>query len=66
MAANTFVIYGDAQDKELTELVPGILPQMGQEALAEMRKLAEMYQSQAQGAAPADDEVPELVETFDA
>lgn len=45
--SNTFAVYGQGQDKELTELVPGILNQLGPESLANLRKLAESYQSSA-------------------
>lgn len=60
--------------KELTELVPGILNQLGPDSLASLRKLAESYQAiqqgqqrQASGAADEedDDDVPDLVENFD-
>lgn len=43
--SNTFAIYGTGEDKELTELVPGILNQLGPDSLASLRKLAESYQS---------------------
>lgn len=43
--ANTFALYGAGEDKELTELVPGILNQLGPDSLASLRKLAESYQS---------------------
>ena len=43
--SNTFAIYGVGEDKELTELVPGILNQLGPDSLASLRKLAESYQS---------------------
>ncbi|KAL1927972.1 hypothetical protein VTP01DRAFT_3377 [Rhizomucor pusillus] len=66
--ANTFAIHGRSVEKELTELVPGILSQLGPDSLASLRKLAEAYTS-AQGAAGAgnddDDEIPDLVESFD-
>lgn len=69
--SNTFAIYGQGQDKELTELVPGILNQLGPEAIASLRKIAESYQ-QAQSQAGGmplnaedkeadDEEIPELV-----
>lgn len=60
--------------KELTELVPGILNQLGPDSLASLRKLAESYQAiQGNRTAPGgatgegddDDEVPDLVENFD-
>ncbi|KAF1812673.1 nascent polypeptide-associated complex subunit beta [Eremomyces bilateralis CBS 781.70] len=73
--ANTFAIYGNGEEKELTELVPGILNQLGPDSLASLRKLAESYQ-QMQGAGGKgkegegeadDDDIPDLVagETFD-
>jgi hypothetical protein len=43
--SNTFAIYGNGEDKELTELVPGILNQLGPDSLASLRRLAESYQS---------------------
>lgn len=78
--ANTFAIYGAGHVKELTELVPGILNQLGPDSLASLRKLAESYQAIQQGqqrpggpntgATGADDDdddddVPDLVENFD-
>ncbi|KKA27783.1 hypothetical protein TD95_004962 [Thielaviopsis punctulata] len=65
--SNTFAIYGAGQDKELTDLVPGILNQLGPDSLASLRKLAESYQKmqQAKGEGEAEDEeddIPELVE----
>ena len=78
VSANTFAIYGAGHVKELTELVPGILNQLGPDSLASLRKLAESYQAIQQtqarpggaagGAGAADDDdddVPDLVETFD-
>lgn len=38
-------MYGNAQTKELTELVPGILNQLGPDSLANLRRLAESYQN---------------------
>ncbi|CZT16989.1 probable Nascent polypeptide-associated complex subunit beta [Ramularia collo-cygni] len=66
--SNTFAIYGAGEDKELTELVPGILNQLGPDSLASLRKLAESYQSLQKGAEGEDkkddddDEIPDLVE----
>jgi nascent polypeptide-associated complex subunit beta len=70
--SNTFAIYGNGEDKELTELVPGILNQLGPDSLASLRKLAESYQSmqkeKGEGAEGKDDEddddeddIPDLV-----
>ncbi|CAJ0862480.1 3225_t:CDS:2 [Entrophospora sp. SA101] len=41
--SNTFVINGHGEEKDLTELVPGILNQLGPDSLASLRKLAESY-----------------------
>ncbi|KAM4065083.1 NAC domain-containing protein [Hirsutella rhossiliensis] len=61
--ANTFAIYGNGEDKELTELVPGILNQLGPDSLASLRKLAESYQNMQKGEkGDDDDEIPDLVE----
>jgi nascent polypeptide-associated complex subunit beta len=66
--SNTFAIYGNGEDKELTELVPGILNQLGPDSLASLRKLAESYQSMSkeggEGGKEADDDdddIPDLV-----
>ena len=68
--SNTFAIYGNGEDKELTELVPGILNQLGPDSLASLRKLAESYQSmQAKEGGEEkkddedddDDDIPDLV-----
>lgn len=37
---NTFAAHGVGQEKDLTELVPGILPQLGAESIANLRRLA--------------------------
>lgn len=69
--ANTFAIYGNGEDKELTELVPGILNQLGPDSLASLRKLAESYQSMQKEKGENgeekkddddDDDIPDLVE----
>ncbi|KAL4958141.1 NAC domain-containing protein [Aspergillus filifer] len=65
--SNTFALYGHGEEKELTELVPGILNQLGPDSLASLRKLAESYQNmqKAQGGDKKDDDeddIPDLVE----
>jgi nascent polypeptide-associated complex subunit beta len=68
--SNTFAIYGNGEDKELTELVPGILNQLGPDSLASLRKLAESYQSMQKEKGEDgdkkddeddDDDIPDLV-----
>merc|ERR1711955_140027 len=41
LAANTFAITGHAENKQLTEMLPGILNQLGAEGLNNLRRLAE-------------------------
>lgn len=70
LPANTFSLYGNGEDKELTELVPGILNQLGPDSLASLRKLAESYQSMQKEKGENgekkegedDDDIPDLVE----
>lgn len=66
---NTFAVYGQGEDKELTELVPSILNQLGPDSLNSLRKLAESYQQmnlgKENGGKEDDDDVPDLVENFD-
>ena len=61
MPANTFAIYGNGEDKELTELVPGILNQLGPDSLASLRKLAESYQNLSKEKEADDEDIPDLV-----
>ncbi|EPS28485.1 hypothetical protein PDE_03431 [Penicillium oxalicum 114-2] len=63
--SNTFALYGHGEEKELTELVPGILNQLGPDSLASLRKLAESYQNMQKAQGQKDDEeddIPDLVE----
>ncbi|XP_045890406.1 transcription factor BTF3 homolog 4-like isoform X1 [Micropterus dolomieu] len=72
LAANTFTITGHAENKQLTEMLPGILNQLGADSLTSLRRLAENLPKPAgENKAPMvaveeeDDEVPDLVENFD-
>lgn len=72
LAANTFTITGQAENKQLTELLPGILNQLGADSLTSLRRLAEaLPKTGGENTAPIviaeeeDDEVPDLVENFD-
>jgi len=73
LAANTFTITGHAETKQLTEMLPSILNQLGADSLTSLRKLAENLPKQAgDGKAPIaggeeddEDDVPDLVENFD-
>lgn len=69
VTSNTYAIYGRGENKELTELVPGILNQLGPDSLASLRRMAEAYNAQSQrGAAgkekePDDDDIPVRIRT---
>ncbi|KAL0599459.1 Transcription factor BTF3-like protein 4 [Plecturocebus cupreus] len=73
LSANTFAITGHAEAKPLTEMLPGILSQLGADSLTSLRKLAEQFPRQVlDGKAPKpedideeDDDVPDHVENFD-
>lgn len=46
LAANTFTITGHAETKQLTEMLPGILNQLGADSLTSLRRLAEALPKQ--------------------
>merc|ERR1711915_47189 len=60
--ANTFAISGHAENKLITDMLPGILNHLGTEGFNQLKRLASSVS--AGGAGPADDDdddVPELV-----
>lgn len=65
--ANTFAITGHGENKQITEMLPGILSQLGPEGLTQLKRLASTVGGSAVGKATMeeDDEVPDLVENFD-
>uniref|UniRef100_A0A3B1KIH1 Transcription factor BTF3 n=1 Tax=Astyanax mexicanus TaxID=7994 RepID=A0A3B1KIH1_ASTMX len=73
LSANTFAITGHAETKQLTEMLPGILSQLGADSLTSLRKIAEQFPRQvldnkapkAEDIDEEDDDVPDLVENFD-
>lgn len=46
LSANTFAITGHAEAKPITEMLPGILSQLGADSLTSLRKLAEQFPRQ--------------------
>merc|ERR1739847_149583 len=68
LAANTIAVTGLSETKELTEMLPGILNQLGAEGLANLRNLAARMPQRVAQDVPEDDDddVPELIENFDA
>jgi len=70
LAANTFAVTGHAENKQITEMLPGILNQLGAESLTHLKRLASNVTGGAglgdvAGGDEDDDEVPDLVENFD-
>ena len=67
---NTFVVSGNGAVKEISELFPGIISQLGPENMESLKQLAEQFQSQmgkTEGTNEEDDkdEVPDLVDNFE-
>merc|ERR1712105_204658 len=75
LAANTFAVTGHAENKQITEMLPGILNQLGADSLTHLKRLANNVGGAGVGGAmegaggamdeEEDDEVPDLVENFD-
>ncbi|XP_076346305.1 transcription factor BTF3-like isoform X2 [Tachypleus tridentatus] len=72
LTANTFAINGHSETKQITEMLPGILNQLGAESLTHLKRLADIHSAAAgsgdHGVSTGmddDDEVPDLVEDFD-
>jgi len=61
--ANTYVISGPGQEKDLQELLPGIINQLAPDNFSSFKKILETLKHD-KGAA-GDEEVPDLVENFD-
>ncbi|MBZ3873609.1 Transcription factor BTF3 [Sciurus carolinensis] len=72
LAANTFTITGHVETKQLTEMLPSILNQLGADSLTSLKRLAEaLLKHSVVGKAllatgeDDDDEVPDPVESLD-
>lgn len=67
LPANTFAITGHGENKQITDMLPGILSQLGPEGLTQLKRLASSVAGTGVGktAVEEDDEVPDLVENFD-
>jgi len=68
LPANTFAITGYAQVKQMTQMLPGILNQLGAENLSYLKRMAGNVGAGAMEASNIEDEneeVPDLVHNFD-
>lgn len=67
LSANTFAITGHGENKQITDMLPGIISQLGPEGVTQLKRLASTVAGSAVGKATLeeDDEVPDLVENFD-
>ncbi|OLY80868.1 Nascent polypeptide-associated complex subunit beta [Smittium mucronatum] len=67
--ANSFIINGEGQVKEIADLFPGILSQLGPDSLDGLRRLAEEIQAKNpeafSGKDAAEEDIPDLIETID-
>merc|ERR1719387_4306 len=65
VAANTYVVVGHAENKQLQELLPGIINQLGPDNLANLKRIAESMGAVGKAAEGDDDDVPDLDENFE-
>eukprot|EP00933_Yihiella_yeosuensis_P063868 TRINITY_DN67126_c0_g1_i1.p1 TRINITY_DN67126_c0_g1~~TRINITY_DN67126_c0_g1_i1.p1 ORF type:complete len:182 (+),score=44.02 TRINITY_DN67126_c0_g1_i1:83-547(+) len=64
VTSNTFVVSGNAENKSLEELLPGIISQLGPDNLMNLKRIAESFaaQSKAEG---GDEDIPDIGENFE-
>lgn len=71
LPTNTFAITGHGENKSISEMLPGILTQMGPQDITQLKKIASELANKSGAAAAAavagalDDDVPDLVENFE-
>jgi len=66
LGANTFAITGHSEEKHFTELLPGILNHLGAEGFNNFKRHASSVETQGLAGGLEDEEMPELVEDFEA
>ncbi|XP_059609200.1 transcription factor BTF3 homolog 4 [Phlebotomus argentipes] len=64
LAANTFAITGHGENKQIVDMLPGILTQLGPEGLNHLKRLANDVVCNEK-LLNEEDDVPELVENFE-
>ena len=69
LSSNVFTIAGHSETKQLTDMLPSIMQQLGAENMFNLKALAKQLAGDVAAANPAaaaaDDDVPQLVENFD-
>merc|ERR1719231_1688055 len=69
IGANTYVISGRAENKNLQEMLPGIINQLGPDNMSNLKKIAESYKVDKNQTIDEedddDDDIPDLVENFE-
>ena len=67
IAANTYVVSGNAENKKLQDLLPGIINQLGPDNLANLKQIADSYSGAPPTGEAADDDegLPDLVDNFE-
>ncbi|CAM9937775.1 unnamed protein product [Ectocarpus fasciculatus] len=65
VGANTYVVSGQSETKKLQDLLPGIINELGQENLDQLKEIAGNFPGGEAGAGDDDDDVPDLVENFE-
>jgi nascent polypeptide-associated complex subunit beta len=64
IAANTYVIAGNAEEKKLTDMLPGIITQLGPDNLTQLKNIASSLGA-AKAAPGGDEDIPDITENFD-
>merc|ERR1719277_1897671 len=71
VTANTYVVTGHGENKQLQDLLPGIINQLGPDNLANLKRIAEGYAAQGKGAGAEgakdgeEEDIPDIGENFE-
>merc|ERR1719201_2803246 len=65
IASNTYVVTGHGESKQLQELLPGIINQLGADNLMNLKRIAEQMGAAGGKGGDDDDDVPDLAENFE-
>ena len=65
VTSNTYTITGNGEVKQLTELLPGIIQQLGPDNLANLKRLAEGFAASQKEATGEDEDIPDIGENFE-